>query len=98
MTVFPSAVTGRWRAIIPFNAPQNEATAILVDKGFTPDGHLSRREVIDPCDQYGEQAEAFAQSILSGEPLPYGIEDAIASMRVLDAIFESERSGNWASV
>ncbi len=88
----------RAEIVIPFNAPQNEATAILVDEGHTPDGHLARREVIDPCDQYGEQAEAFAQSILKGEPLPYGIDDAIQSMRVLDAIFASEKSGGWVSV
>lgn len=88
----------RAEILIPFNAPQGEATAILIDKGLSPDGHLARREVLPPCDQYTEQAEAFSRSVLSGKPLPYGIEDAIASMRVLDAIFESEQSGSWVSV
>ena len=65
---------------------------------MTADGSLSRREIIPPCDQYTEQAEAMAQAILSGTKLPYGIEDAIASMRVIDAVFASEKSGSWAKV
>jgi predicted dehydrogenase len=88
----------RAEIVIPYNAPQGEPTAILVDSGLSPDGHLARREIVAPCDQYSEQAEAFARSILDGKPLPYGIEDAIASMRVLDAIFESEKTGGWAAV
>lgn len=88
----------RAEIVIPYNAPQGEPTAILVDSGLSPDGHLARREIVAPCDQYSEQAEAFARSILDGKPLPYGIEDAIASMRVLDAIFESEKTGGWATV
>ena len=50
------------------------------------------------CDQYTEQAEAFAQAVLGEAPLPYGVEDAIRTMRVIDAIFESEKTGAWASV
>jgi predicted dehydrogenase len=30
--------------------------------------------------------------------LPYGVEDAIANMRVIDALFRSERSGRWEDV
>lgn len=89
---------GRAELIIPFNAPQNEATALLVDAGHSFDGALTRREVLPVCDQYTEQAEAFARCVLSGQKPPYGIEDAIASMRILDAVFESEKSGGWATV
>ena len=31
-------------------------------------------------------------------PLPYGIEDAIANMRVIDALFRSEQSARWEAV
>jgi predicted dehydrogenase len=88
----------RVEIVIPYNAPQGAATAILVDQGFSFDGTLSRREIIQPCDQYTEQAEAFARAVLAGKPLPYGIEDSIKSMKVLDAIFESEKTGGWVSV
>ena len=89
---------GRVELIIPFNAPPDTATAILVDAGLSPDGHLSRREIIAPCDQYTEQANAFCRAVLDKTPLPWGVEDAISSMKVLDAIFASEKSGAWATV
>lgn len=81
---------------IPFNAPLGQKTAITVGSGV--DRHLSRREIIPEIDQYTAQAEAFALAVLGQQKLPYGIEDAITQMRVLDAIFRSEKSGNWESV
>lgn len=89
---------GRVEIVIPYNAPADTATTILVDKGYSMDGHLARREIIPPCDQYTEQAEAFAKAVLGLEPFPYGVETAIKNMKVLDAIFESERTGAWAEV
>ncbi|KKB08871.1 Gfo/Idh/MocA family protein [Devosia chinhatensis] len=84
--------------VIPFNAPANERTAITVDTGAPFDGSLARREILPACDQYTEQAEAFALAVLGEQSLPWGVEDAIASMKVLDAIFASERSGGWVDV
>ncbi len=86
----------RLEILIPFNAPPDQPTAILIDDGIALDGSLSRREVLPAADQYTEQAEAFALAVLGVRPLPYGIEDAIGSMRILDAVFESERTGTWA--
>ena len=83
---------------IPFNAPANERTAITIDTGAPFDGSLARREVLPAVDQYTEQAEAFALAVLGEKPLPWGIEDAIASMKVIDAIFASEKTGAWANV
>jgi predicted dehydrogenase len=84
--------------IIPFNAPPDERTAITVDTGAPFDGSLARREILPAVDQYTEQAEAFALAVLGEKPLPWGIDDAIASMKVIDAIFASEKSGGWAKV
>ncbi|RUT29300.1 Gfo/Idh/MocA family oxidoreductase [Arsenicitalea aurantiaca] len=89
---------GRVEILIPFNAPADQATAILVDTGLALGGTMARREIIAPCDQYTEQAEAFAQAVLGKKPLGYGVEDAIATMKALDAIFESEKTGGWAEV
>lgn len=83
---------------IPFNAPADERTAITIDTGAPFDGSLARREILPACDQYTEQAEAFALAVLGQQPLPWGVEDAIASMKVLDAIFLSEKTGGWAAV
>ena len=88
----------RAEILIPVNAPQGSATTIVVDTGMSLDNTLSRRELIPASDQYTEQAEAISQAILNKTKLAWGIEDAIASMRVIDAIFASEKSGSWASV
>jgi predicted dehydrogenase len=89
---------GRVEIVIPYNAPADAATALLVDPGYALDGSLARREILPPSDQYTDMAEAFALAALGGQTLPYGVEDAISSMHVLDAIFESEKTGAWAPV
>ena len=88
----------RLEILIPFNAPQGEATSILVDDGSALDRSSARRETFPPSDQYTEQADAMALAIQGGTPLPYGVEDAIRNMRVLDALIASERTGAWAEV
>jgi len=88
----------RIEMMIAVNAPADQPTAIVIDHGLTLDGSLTSREIIPACDQYTEQAEAFALAVLGEKPLEYGVEDAILSMRVLDAIFKSEKSGAWENV
>jgi predicted dehydrogenase len=88
----------RVEIIIPFNAPPDTPTAILIDHGAAMDTSLARREILPAVDQYTEQAETFAQAVLNKKTLPWGIEDAIQNMRILDAIFASEKSKGWASV
>jgi predicted dehydrogenase len=89
---------GRLEIIIPFNAPAMQATALVVDTQGSLDHTLARREIIPPCDQYTEQATAFAQAILAGTPITFGLDDAILNMRVLDAVFRSEATGAWVTV
>jgi predicted dehydrogenase len=88
----------RVEIVIPFNAPPDTPTALLVDHGANMDTSLARREIIPACDQYTEEAEAFALAVLGEKPLPYGIEDAIQNMRILDAIFKSEKTNGWVSL
>jgi predicted dehydrogenase len=89
---------GRVEVMIPFNAPPDERTAIVVDTGAPFDGSLARREIIRAVDQYTEQAENFALAVLGKKPLDWGVEDAIKQMLVLDAIFKSEKTGGWVDV
>jgi len=88
----------RLEIVIPFNAPQGESTVLWIDDGSALDRSAARREVLPPCDQYAEQADAMARAIWGETPVPYGVEDAIRNMRILDALIRSERSGTWASV
>lgn len=90
-----AGTAGRIEVLIPFNAPQMEAVRILIDDGSELGGGSSVEESFAPADQYAEQADAFARAVLGEEPLPYGIEDGIRNMKILDAISRSARAGGW---
>src|SRR3569623_194969 len=81
---------------IPFNAPPNDKTALVVGNSF--DRNLNRREILPEIDQYTAEAENFALAVLGQQKADYGVEDAIQQMRILDAIFRSEKSSNRQTV
>ena len=80
---------------IPFNAPAGGETRVFIDAGTRPGDGLRQTHTIAACDQYAEQCDAFARAVLGEIDLPYGIEDAIQMMRILDALFRSGDSGTW---
>ncbi len=80
---------------IPFNAPQGEETRIYVDDGSVLGDAGRELHTLPAADQYAEQCDAFARVVLGETELPYGIEDAIQMMRILDAVFRSADSGRW---
>jgi predicted dehydrogenase len=43
-------------------------------------------------------SEDFSRAVLGEIPLPYGLDDARANMRVIDALFRSEKTGAWELV
>lgn len=88
----------RAELVIPFNPPAGMPTALVVDGGATLDGSLARREILPATDHYTEQANAFCRAVLGEGPLEWGVEDAILNMRVLDAIFASEKTQAWAEI
>ncbi|WP_207482734.1 Gfo/Idh/MocA family protein [Arenibaculum pallidiluteum] len=87
--------SGRIEIRIPFNAPPDEPTRILVDEGRVHGDAQARSLELPACDQYTLQGEAFARAIRGAGPLVGGVEDAIVNMRVLDALRRSESSGAW---
>jgi len=86
---------GRIEIMIPFNAPPDRPTEIAVDTGADLFGGGRRVEQFALCDQYTLQGDAFSRAILSGTALEFPIEDAVANMRVIDALFRSAKSGSW---
>src|SRR5882672_6424624 len=89
---------GRIEIQIPVNAPQGEKTSIFLDDGSSLAGAGIRTETLPESDQYTLQGEAFSRAIRGEIALPYGVEDAVQSMRVIDALFRSEKSGRWEKV
>ena len=87
---------GSLEIVIPYNAPPDTQTAVLA--GVTFDRNLYRREIMPPVDQYTLEAENFALAVLGEQKLSHGVDDAIQQMRILDAIFRSEKSGAWETI
>ena len=86
---------GPIEVLIPFNAPSDRPTEIAIDDGADLIVGGRRVETFPVCDQYTLQGDAFSRAILDRAPLEFPIEDAIANMRVIDALFRSARSGAW---
>ena len=86
---------GRIEIQIPFNAPPDRATRIFIDDGHDLFGSGIVTEEFPIVDQYTLQGDAFSQAVLEGTPPPVTLEEAIANMSVLEAIFRSAQSGQW---
>ena len=86
---------GRIEIEIPFNAPPDKPTRILVDDGSDVGGAGIKTETIPVCDQYTMQGDAFSKAIFENGQVPVTLEDAVANMAVLDAVFRSADSGKW---
>lgn len=82
--------TRGWISIAdPFNCPKDHATTVTIGRGGNHHPHATSVETlpVPVADQYGLQATAFADAILTGAataPLP--IEDSIANMVLLERL------------
>ena len=89
---------GTWARLeipVPFNAPADAPTRLVLDDGRDLAGGGREEIAIAPIDQYREQADAFAEAVLSGTPLDMGLKDTVANMKAIDALFRSAVSGRW---
>jgi predicted dehydrogenase len=84
--------TGRVEIEIPFNAPPDRPCRMWHQAGDDV-----TEIVLDSCDQYTIQADLFARAVLDGTPVPTPLADAVANMRVIDAVRESARTGAWVT-
>ncbi len=79
---------GRIAIEIPFNIPPDRPTRVFVTAGGDPPvAPATETLTFDTADPYACEADRFAEAILDGVPLPVEPEDAVANMRVIDAIF-----------
>jgi len=87
---------GRIEVEIPFNAPNDRPCRVFVDDGRDVFGSGIETLTFGTCDQYQVQGELFSRAILEDAPVPIPLEDALANMRVIEAVFRSAESGGWA--
>lgn len=80
---------GRLELKLPFNPPTDRPHRALLEA----DGVVECVE-FDICDQYGIQADLFSRAILEDTEVPTPIHDALANMRVIEALVHSGKSDN----
>jgi predicted dehydrogenase len=88
----------RLEITIPFNQPVDEPTTYLVHDGAGQDGMDAVRHQVAASDQYELQANAFCTRILNEAPSTRPLDDAIATMKVIDAVRRSSSSGRFEVV
>jgi predicted dehydrogenase len=86
--------TGRISIQIPFNIPPDRPTRVSVTAGGDPPVAPATDVVEFPtADPYTSEVEHFVEALLDGRPTPVPPEDAVANLRVIEAIFATaERS------
>ena len=85
---------GRLEVEIPFNAPSDRPCRVFHSGGDLFGGDIETLE-FDTCDQYTVQGDDFSRAILEDREVTTPLEDAVANMRVIEAILRSAESGCW---
>ena len=77
---------GKLELNIPFNAPNEHLRKIRIESE-------SRKEtlILDTCDQYILQGDAFSKAIILDTPVPTPLSDSLANMKVIDAMFTNAK-------
>lgn len=84
---------GRIEILIPFNAPPDDHCYLRVERG----GQFNDLQ-FGICDQYTIEGDLFSLAVINDTPVPTPLEDAVANMKVIEAVFESGRSGRWVEI
>lgn len=82
--------TGRIEIEIPANAPVDRPCRIWLER----DGKIEEI-TFEISNQYTLQGDLFSQAVLDNTEVPTPIEDGIANMKAIEAIFSSAKSGAW---
>ena len=89
---------GRIELFIPFNASRGGQMRLALDEGGALDGSGVTVETLPAAEQYRLKVEAFSRRVRNEAPGAKALGDAVAQARVLDALWESERTGRWERV
>jgi predicted dehydrogenase len=85
---------GRISIGIPFNIPPDRPTEVFLTRGGDPPVAPATETLTFPtADPYAVEADAFAAAILDGLPTPTPASDAVANLRVIEAIFAAAEAG-----
>lgn len=84
---------GRIEIEIPFNAPPDRPCKMW---------HQTKDRIeeieFEICDQYTIEGDLFSLAVINDTPVPTPLEDAVANMKAIEAVFESGRSERWVEI
>jgi predicted dehydrogenase len=83
---------------VPFNAPRDRPCRVFIDDGSDLHGKSVETLEISTCDQYRIQGDLFSRAILEGKGAPVPLEDAVANLRTIDAVFRSAKAAGGRSL
>jgi predicted dehydrogenase len=86
---------GRIEVLIPFNAPDDRPTQIVIDNGADLTGESAETIEFPICNQYEIQGTLFSRAIRENREQAIPLEDSIENMRVIDAVFRSAQTKQW---
>ncbi len=84
---------GRIEIEIPFNAPSHRPCRIWIQDHTEHPQEIS----LETVNQYTLQVDAFARAILDDTSVPTPLTDAVANMKVIDALVQSARTNAWVA-
>ena len=82
--------TGSVTIEIPFNAPPDRPCKLWHQHADGTD-----EIVLETCDQYTLQGDLFSLAVRNNTAVPTPIEDAVANMRVIEAVVHSAKTSRW---
>jgi predicted dehydrogenase len=86
---------GRIEVLIPFNAPDDRPTQIVIDKSDDLTGKGAKTIDFPICNQYEIQGTLFSRALSENHEQTLTLEDSINNMKVIDAVFRSATTGQW---
>ena len=86
---------GRIEVEIPLNAPPDRGCRIFLSDGRDLDTSGVETITLPLVDQYAEQGTHFSRAVRGHATYPISLEDSVANMAAIDALFRSADSGRW---
>jgi predicted dehydrogenase len=78
---------------IPFNAPPDRPC-----KMWHQFGDKIVEIEFEICDQYTIEGDLFSLAVINDTSVPTPLEDAVANMKAIEAVFESGRTDRWVEI
>lgn len=88
-----SGLKGKIEFSVPFTPPPDERPKVILQTNDETKGLQYKA-----CNQYTLQGDMFSKAILENKNVFTPVEDAVANMKVIDAVFESARTGSGVDI